>query len=240
MELIDVIRYGDSALLVQFEQKVEVRINRAVHALNQWLLQQEIIGVQGTIPAYCSLTVCFDPTLISFAEMSQRIVSWSYEDPSTPETNRVVRIPVCYEEEYAMDMSWVEHYTRRTKQEIIDDHTHAIYHTYMIGFLPGFPYLGKLPETLQVPRHSEPRLKVPRGAVGLAGDQTGIYPCAAPGGWQIIGQTPIPLFDGVSGKGALLQAGDRVQFFAVSPQVYRMIARDIESGNFNLKSLYVW
>ncbi|MEI7024979.1 5-oxoprolinase subunit PxpB [Paenibacillus sp. y28] len=137
---------------------------------------------------------------------------------------RLVRLPVCYGGEYGPDLAFVALHTGLSEREVIRRHSEAEYKVYMIGFAPGFPYLGGLPPELSAPRRSQPRPEVPRGAVGIAGTQTGVYPQVTPGGWQIIGRTPLSLFQPDCDPPALLQAGDRIRFVPINPVEYAALS----------------
>jgi inhibitor of KinA len=141
-----------------------------------------------------------------------------------PQAELVV-VPVCYEAEFALDLSWVAEHHQCSIDEIIHRHTAHIFTVFMIGFTPGFPYMGVLPAGLESPRKAVPRTQVPAGSVGLAGRQTGIYPYTTPGGWQIIGRTPWALFDPSQQRPARLKAGDRVQFESVSKEVFKRLSQ---------------
>lgn len=231
--------YGADHILIQFEQRVDQAINAQVHQLKVALDSDRIKGVVQVVPAYCSLMIGFDSKLIKRQSLIKKIGQLKMEEENYSKS-LLYRLPVCYDGEFAPDMQEVMEMTALTQDEIVEQHTQSIYHTFMIGFLPGFPYMGKLSSELKVPRKSTARVKVPLGSVGLAGDQTGIYPGEAPGGWQIIGRTPVPMFNRHWAKPALLEEGDQVQFFPISAQDFRLIDRDIQSGQFNFKSLHVW
>ncbi|UXP32232.1 5-oxoprolinase subunit PxpB [Reichenbachiella agarivorans] len=239
MESLVILPYGDQAVLIQFEQRIDVEINRSVHALNHWLLNQSIVGVVDSIPAYCSLTLRYNPDLLSFEKLKAIVNSYEWNETGFDTQRKLYRLPVCYGGDFGQDMSEVSQLTGLSFSEIVDIHGQSIYHTFMIGFLPGFPYLGKLDAKIQVPRRQHPRTSVASGSVGLAGEQTGVYPSKAPGGWQIIGRTPIPMMS-VESASALLRAGDQVQFFAVTSRDFELIQKDVRLGHFNNKSLHVW
>lgn len=214
---IEIIRYGEQALLVNLDQKIAPDIHGRVLYLHQYLQQAQIEAIQFMIPAYCSLTVGFDPDLISFETLEARIKQVVYPPSALPHSQaKVHRIPVCYDLPYAWDMEAIEAFTQLPRDEIILHHHTPTYTVYMVGFLPGFPYLGTVSPILECPRKQEPRLRVEPGSVGLAGAQTGIYPSAAPGGWQILGRTPIKLFDPTKEDPFLCKPGDRVKFYPMS------------------------
>jgi inhibitor of KinA len=145
---------------------------------------------------------------------------------------------VCYEEPYALDLQEVSKFSGLTPKEIIELHTGETYRVYMLGFLPGFPYLGVLPKALQLPRKRTPRVNVPERSVGIAGQQTGIYPSGSPGGWNILGNTPLPIFNSSSDSPFLLQVGDKVKFKVVSSREYQKLHQQIQHQVFNWEAIY--
>lgn len=232
-----IVRFGDSALLVNFEQKIDEAINNQVLSLYKQL--KEIKEVTFLIPAYCSLTVGFGKQT-SFKVLSKQIEDLTSKSESTDlELNsKIIEIPVCYEAPYALDMNEVSEKTGLTQQEIIDTHCQETYKVYMLGFVAGFAYLGSLPEQLFCPRKTEPRKEVLAGSVGLAGLQTGIYPANAPGGWQIIGRTPVPTFSPKADNPTLFKAGDAVKFKSISSSEFEEIEKQVSSNIFNLEEYY--
>ena len=143
---------------------------------------------------------------------------WNALDVALLPDPRTIEIPVVYGDEYGPDLEWVAAYHNITPQDVIRLHTRPTYLVYMIGFMPGYPYMGEIPDELVTPRRKTPRTRVPKGSVGIAQKQTGIYPFTSPGGWQIIGQTPVQLFDSRRNPPSLLEMGDRVKFFAVTAE----------------------
>jgi inhibitor of KinA len=209
-----IIAFGDNALLVNFEQSIDLATNQKVIDLALYLKSKP--EVTYLIPAYCSLTVGFDAMKHSFKKLASIITTF---DPSNTteklQNKQIIVIPVCYAREFALDMDDVINQTGLSETEIIKQHSEQEFKVYMLGFIAGFAYMGSLPETLRVKRKQQPRKLVPEGAVGLAGLQTGIYPTDAPGGWQIIGQCPIPMFDPSRAQPSYLQPGDVVNFKAI-------------------------
>lgn len=222
--MIEILPYGDSALLINFEQKIDKKVNQKVTAWEKHI-REFATGIQFTIPAYCSLTVGFDSTQTNFEELEKWISSqkhlMSFEEENIELA--IKYIPVCYEKEFALDKEEIQAQTNLSWEEIIQLHTQNPFRVFMLGFLPGFPYLGKLSEKLQVHRKKTPRLKVPALSVGLAGLQTGIYPSEAPGGWQIIGQTPITIFNPEKANPFLLKTGEQIQFYSISKEKFEQI-----------------
>lgn len=201
--------FGDRALLINWEQRIDPALNATVHAWQRAIENAKIRGVAYTIPAYCSLTVVFHPLLIAYDALADQLRAMEIRPAANTETGRIFEIPVQYN---GIDLPKVAERTGRSESQVIGLHSNRPYRVYLIGFLPGFPYLGPLPDALHCPRKSTPRQTVPAGAVGLAGAQTGIYPFEAPGGWQIIGQTQRRVFDAGAEDPFLLRPGDTVIF----------------------------
>mgnify|MGYP000109043741 CR=1 FL=1 len=227
--------FGDSALLITFDREISELVNQEVISLYKRL--QRIDGFQYLIPAYNSLTIGLDLKQWNFERASAAVRSEYERVPKTPKVSakETYTIPVCYESPLEMDLDDVSRQTGLSKNEIIDLHTNQTYRVYMLGFVAGFAYMGSLPESLNCKRKETPRLKVPKGSVGLAGLQTGIYPTEAPGGWQIIGQTPLEMFDLHRSDTSLLKPGDCVKFRAISFEEFRIIRLKIETGIFEME-----
>ena len=215
---------GDQAMLVSYPSTINSNTHQQVLALQSAIERQQVTGITFLQPAYCSLTIGFDPNLVGYAQLKQivRKLCDKTVDPKAVK-GRLISIPVCYEEPYALDLKEISNQTGLKKKEIIDLHTSNQYQVFMLGFLPGFPYLGVLPEILHLPRKKTPRLKIPEGSVGIAGLQTGIYPASSPGGWNILGNTPLPIFDASTEDPFLLRAGDLVRFKAIGIEEYQRI-----------------
>ena len=234
-----IIPYGDSALLINFEQVIDPRVNENVIELTRVIEHSKIDGITFLVPAYCSLAIGFQPEQVTFQQLKKRVESLSteiYKQP-LPELKKIT-IPVCYQDEFALDKQEVIRYTKLSWDEIKKLHISSSYRVYMLGFLPGFVYLGSLPEKLKSPRKTTPRLKVPALSVGLAGLQTGIYPSDAPGGWQIIGKTPIRIFDDRNSNPFLFEAGMQVTFKEVTKEEFHDIETKVDSNHFDMSSLY--
>jgi len=210
---------GDRSLLVELGDEIGLKVNQKVRALFLSLKDDPLKGVVETIPTYRSLLLIYDPFAITLPLLKERVKHrLTLLDSSQSPKPRKVEIPVVYGGQYGPDLEWVAGYHGITPHEVIRRHTEHIYHVYMIGFMPGYPYMGELPEGLITPRRETPRTVVPRGSVGLAQGQTGIYSTQSPGGWQIIGWTPLVLFDSTKWPPALLEMGDRVKFFAIDEE----------------------
>ena len=216
---------GDAALTIEFGNTIDERINNTVLNLFDRLTASPLPGQLEAVPAYSSLTIYYNtaslfktvpPGTGVFEWMSQK-TSELLEMPLTGSTReqRKITIPVCYDEYFAPDIALVASENNISIEEVIRLHTAKQYRVYMLGFLPGFSYMGEVDEKMVMPRKEQPRM-VSAGSVGIAGRQTGIYPQASPGGWQIIGRTPIKLFDPRQNEPALLRADDQVQFIPIS------------------------
>jgi KipI family sensor histidine kinase inhibitor len=207
---------GDRSVLVELGDTISPDVNRRVQQLMLQLQQAPLPGVREIAPGYRSLLVVYDPLRIAPAELEQRITEAAAQQGTAglPQA-KLLTVPVFYGGDYGPDLEGVAGHLGITADEVIRLHTETIYRVYMIGFTPGYPYMGELSAALAVPRRRTPRTKVPKGSVGIAQRQTGIYPVESPGGWQIIGWTPIELFDPTRRLPSLLEMGDRVKFEAV-------------------------
>ena len=215
-----VIRHlGDRGLLVELGSGIDPAVNRRVQQLQQRLLRENIGGVVETVPAYSSLLVVYDPLRAAPAALKRQIAGLCRFDDSAPREKRAVfEIPVVYGGEAGPDLDAVAAYHGLAREDVIRLHSGSVYRVYMIGFTPGYPYMGELPEALNTPRRDTPRTHIPKGSVAIAQRQTGIYPVVSPGGWQIIGRTPVELFDARREVPSLLAMGDQVRFIPVSPE----------------------
>lgn len=208
---------GDAAILVEWADEIDDAINDRVHTFAAHLRAQNRAEIRDLIPAYASLLVCYDPQQISFAGLSDFLQSvLQFALTSNAVDARVVEIPVVYGGEFGPDLEFVAQYSQVTQDEIVRLHTGVVYRVYLIGFAPGFAYLGSVPERIAAPRLETPRTRVAAGSIGIAGRQTGIYPMETPGGWRIIGRTTLTLFDPLRDPPTLLRSGDRVRFISVT------------------------
>ena len=207
---------GDAAMIVAWRSLDDSAAWRAVQNATEQLLSEQIAGVGTVVPAFKSLTVFYDCGRLTWMNV-ERWVAESLRNVSLASLlpQRTVEIPVCYDSAFAVDLASVAEAHSLSADEVIRLHSNAKYVVQMIGFSPGFPYLAGLPSQLQTPRRASPRLKVPVGSVAIGGTQTGIYSLETPGGWNIIGRTPVRLFDPQRDPSCLLQTGDAVRFFAI-------------------------
>lgn len=219
---------GDAAITIEFGNRIDAGINREVIArFSEWR-QQPFPGMIEAIPAYSSLCIHYDiagvkqraGALTAFEWMKKQVEK-RLEQPVVVQAmnDRLVRIPVCYEREFGIDLVRLAGAKNLSIDEVIAMHTASTYKVFMLGFLPGFAYMGEVNEKIAAPRKPQP-VPIAAGSVGIAGKQTGIYPLASPGGWQIIGRTPFVLFDKDKEEPALLRAGDQVQFYSISKEEF--------------------
>lgn len=217
MNNITVKPVGESALSVIFPQRISPEVRRQVALLNREILR--LPHVIETVPAYASILVYYDVLATGYSQMEQAVRKLDSGADSAETPGKLIRIPVCYGGIYGEDLSEVARHAGLSEQDVIAIHSGTEYPVYFIGFLPGFPYLGGLDERIHTPRRSSPRTAVPAGSVAIGGAQTGVYPSESPGGWQIIGRTPLTLFSETDG--ALCRAGDTVQFYPITEAEYR-------------------
>ncbi|MGB0671068.1 MAG: 5-oxoprolinase subunit PxpB [Rhodospirillales bacterium] len=222
---------GDTALVVEFGTTIEREHAVAVMALADRLRALRPVGVIDLMPSFRSLMVHYDPCVTSGAELQAviRPCLKRREDEATP-PRRVWRLPVCYEADCAPDRASVAERCNLTPAQVIEAHAAETYRVYMIGFLPGFPYMGDLVEALHLPRLETPRVNLPAGSVAIANQLTAIYPLASPGGWHLIGRSPVRLFDATSDRPALLAPGDAVRFEPVDRITLAEIENRVRDG----------
>ncbi len=224
---------GDSSLLIAFEQEVNPEINRKITSLVRLIRDQHIEGILDMIPSYCALLINYDPRMVSYKKLTERIERLlKMEVQATNERKRVFEIPVCYGDEFGPDLQQIADHAGMTVDEVISIHTSRDYLIYMLGFLPGFCYLGGLDERIHTPRLATPRIKIPAGSVGIGGSATGIYPLDSPGGWQLMGNTPVKTFDANREVPILLQAGDYIRFVPISREEYDSIKAQVEANAY--------
>ncbi|MCU0520375.1 MAG: 5-oxoprolinase subunit PxpB [Anaerolineae bacterium] len=209
-----VLPVGEAAFTVELSASVDSALNRRVHALDAALAATATGGIVECVPSYRSLLVIYDPDTVSSACLGSLLLELALAVPAadTATTGRVVEIPVQYGGEAGPDLEDVARHCHLTPTEVIRLHSRTAYQVAMLGFTPGFAYLLGLPQALSTPRLETPRFRVEPGSVGIAGDQTGVYALSSPGGWRIIGRTPLELFDLRRPDPFMLKAGDEVQF----------------------------
>jgi inhibitor of KinA len=213
---------GDRGLLLEFGDVISPEVNGKVRRMALAIQEEKIEGITETVPTYRSLLIIYDPLVLPIGELIERLerLEEGLERFSFQE-GKLTRIPAVYGGLLGPDLEGVAAYLQLSPEEVVQLHCSRPYLIYMIGFMPGFPYMGELPEALVTPRLRTPRLSVPAGSVAIAQKQTGIYPVESPGGWRIIGRTPVRLFDPQKAPPALLKMGDYVEFYPVTEKEFQ-------------------
>ncbi len=225
---------GDRALQVVFEQKIEEKVNEKVMALREKLTcnPRAFLGVPAgavleMIPAFASLLIYYDPLRTDYQSMKEMLEFLLLDMGDQKQSKgRLIEIPVCYGGRYGEDLDFVAKHAGLSKEEVIQIHSGRDYRIYMLGFLPGFPYLGGMDERIFTPRLESPRTRIPAGSVGIGGEQTGIYPMESPGGWQLIGRTPVKLFNPQKNGELPYEAGDWIRFIPISEKEYEKLYQE--------------
>jgi KipI family sensor histidine kinase inhibitor len=228
---VNVVAAGDSALFVEFEERIDEAVNARAIALAAALQNAGIRGVRDVVPTYRSVAVYFDPLRADYDRLVERIDQELRQPSSTAAGTRPpLRIPVCYGGDLGPDLAEVAAFAHIGEDEVVRRHTAATYRVFMLGFVAGFAYMGAVDGSIAMPRRATPRLRVPLGSVGIAGVQTGIYPAETPGGWQLVGRTPVKPFDPAREEPFLMQAGDHVQFVAIDRDTFARMEREASAG----------
>lgn len=217
----------DRAITIEFSQIIDEYINMQVIAWQQEIEANPFSGFIECVPAYSSLTIYFgaDCNIDDLKNKLQKKITITenknhFNTSSKNQDEQTIEIPVCYDSQFGHDLPLLSSALKLSIEEIIQIHSEHMYRVYMIGFIPGFPYIGVLPQQLETSRKQNPSLKIPSGSIGIAGKQTGIYPTEIPGGWQIIGRTPLTIFNKINEPACLLKAGDRVKFVPITKKEF--------------------
>ena len=216
---------GDRAISIDFGQVIDPTINRHIRQTIERIKALQLEGIIELVPTYCALLVEYDAMLYSYSEIC-KIIEPTLEEGMTNTTNElvtVVEVPTVYGGEFGPDLSFVASHNHLSEDEVISIHSGTDYLVYMLGFIPGFTYLGGMDPRIATPRLSSPRTLIPAGSVGIAGEQTGTYPSDSPGGWQIIGRTPVTMYDMSKAQVALLNAGDYVRYVPIDESEFHRI-----------------
>lgn len=228
---------GSIAVLIHWPKRIEKDILRNINLFRHKIHADMGEYVLETVPAYNSLTVFFDTARIKYSGVVADLKEiYASKDQKLLTANKIWKIPVCYDDEFALDLADMAKAKKLSKEKIIALHSDPFYDVYFIGFLPGFLYLGGLPEALEFPRKDKPRMKVSKGDVALAGNQTGIYPKESPGGWNIIGNSPLNFFNVDVFPPCFAVSGDQVKFVPVDKLTYTAIKKEVEAGVYKIES----
>lgn len=226
-EILRILPLGDAALTIEFGNEIDANINSRVVAFATTVADQGWQGIHDVVPTYRSVTVHFDPLRWDSATLAKKLKTLSRREPGQAESQGILHeIPVLYGGDWGPDLEEVATFAGLQPAEAVALHASVPYRVYMLGFSPGFPYLGLVPEQLAMPRRATPRTKVPAGSVGIADRQTGIYPTATPGGWQLIGRTPISLYRKARTDPFLLKPGDSVRFKSIVRDEFDQLSRE--------------
>jgi KipI family sensor histidine kinase inhibitor len=229
---------GDKAILVELGDTIDPELNHRVRNLMLAILKARIRGITESVPTYRSLLVYYDPLEIGPKELREtlHVLVQQLEEGEFPKP-KTIEIPTVYGGEYGPDVEFVATYNGLSVQEVVQIHTGTPYLVYMLGFIPGFPYLGGMSPRIATPRLETPRTNIPPGSVGIAENQTGIYPTESPGGWRVIGRTPLKLFDPNREPPALLQAGDYLTFVSITPEEFTRITEEVERRTYFVREI---
>ena len=231
---------GDRAFVVQFGSEIDPEVNALVHRATSAIERADLDGVVELVPTYRSLMVHYEPSLAHPGDLQNAILSLDLSETVESGGQRIVEIPTLYGGEFGPDIGFVAENARMTESEVIATHSGTDYLVYAMGFSPGFPYLGGLDPRLNTPRLTTPRTLIPGGSVGIAETQTGAYPVASPGGWQLIGRTPLKLFEPESDPPAIINAGDRVCFVPLADEnAFLEIEEQVRDGSYSVTTRQV-
>lgn len=226
---------GDKGLVVEFGNEISETVNTKVRNLYLAIQKSQMPGIYEMVPTYRSLMIQYNPLEIEVNKLIEKLmeIEKALDSIDIPKP-RIVEIPTIYGGEFGEDLKFVSEHNGMSEEEVIKIHSSVDYRIYMLGFSPGFPYLGGMSEKIETPRLKTPRTKIPAGSVGIAGNQTGIYPMESPGGWQLIGRTPIKLYDPKSQTPILLQAGDYLRFVPIEKDEYENICSLAEKNEYKV------
>ena len=227
---------GDSALMVTVGDSISYEINKKVHDIISLINLEDWPGIKEIVPTYSSFVIHFDPIIFSREGLIECVQGiWDDDLNSENTDSRTILLPTLYSSEYGPDLQSVAEFTGLSVEEVIETHSKVDYLVYALGFSPGFPYLGGMSDRIACPRLSTPRIEIPAGSVGIAESQTGVYPMASPGGWQLIGRTPINMFNPDKTPPSVLAAGDLVKFVPLdSEQEFLELAEMVSNGQYKV------
>ncbi|MGM5471122.1 5-oxoprolinase subunit PxpB [Flavobacteriaceae bacterium LMO-SS05] len=229
--------FGERSILVEWPSNINENILHDIINFKLNLQNNYIKSKIEVISAYNSLLICYDYAIENINDEVSTLKAHYLSKKNLKQTTVTLwKIPVCYNDEFALDLMDISSIKKRSKSNVIKLYSNAIYTVYFIGFLPGFLYLGGLDKRLHFPRKSTPRLQIRSGAVAIGGNQTGIYPCDSPGGWNIIGHSPISFFDALKVNPCFAKAGDKVQFVPISIKEHHDISTLVEAGVYQMES----
>lgn len=234
------LKAGDSSLIIELGNEISPIINYNLKKITDYLDSLKHPAIKDLLPTYRSVIVYYDPLLITFEELKDIVEKNCKIDDTNVDSMKkfIVEIPVLYGGEYGPDIENITTHNNLSIEEVIKIHTSGEYLVYMLGFTPGFPYLGGMDKRIATPRLKTPRTKIPGGSVGIAGEQTGVYPIESPGGWQLLGRTPLNFFDPNNEKPFLINAGEYIKFVQISEEEYHKIIEQVKNKTYVVKSYW--
>lgn len=224
---------GDCALVMEFANEISKEVNARIRQTTKAI--EKIEGVIEVLPTYRSITIFYRPDQIAYDALVTKLQTIKEGNEEGDSLSRRIEIPTVYGGEYGPDLAYVAQHASLSEEEVIRIHTGTDYLVYMLGFSPGFTYLGGLDARIATPRLESPRVKIPAGSVGIAGSQTGMYPSESPGGWQLIGRTPLKLYDPKKEPPVFIQAGDYIRYVAITESEYAEIEEQVNAGRYQVK-----
>jgi inhibitor of KinA len=223
-----IVPAGDSAVIVEFAERIDPTVNARTVAFAEAVQAANISGVRDVVPSFRSVAIYFDPLRTHYDALVATLEAEAARPPTDTRIHREpIRIPVCYGGDFGPDLPQVAAFAKMSEADVVRAHTSATYRVFMVGFVAGFAYMGIVDERIAMPRHPTPRVRVPLGTVGIAGVQTGVYPAETPGGWQLIGRTPVKPFDASRAEPFLMKAGDAVQFYAIGREKFESLKSEV-------------
>lgn len=234
------LKAGESSLIIELGNEISPIINYNLKKITDYLDSLKHPAIKDLLPTYRSVIVYYDPLLISFEELKDMVEKNCKIDDTNVDSMKkfIVEIPVLYGGEYGPDIENIATHNNLSIEKVIKIHTSGEYLVYMLGFTPGFPYLGGMDKRIATPRLKTPRTKIPGGSVGIAGEQTGVYPIESPGGWQLLGRTPLNFFDPNNEKPFLINAGEYIKFVQISEEEYHKIIDQVKNKTYVVKSYW--
>jgi inhibitor of KinA len=232
---VEIVPLGDCAITITFGNKIDERIHQQIQQFLHLFRRSKVVGVFECVPAYTSISIFYDPTMITYSQLEKKVLLTYKSALEVSQIDSIVyKIPVFYGGKTGPDLRFIADYHKMSEQEVINLHANKEYLIHMIGFVPGFPYLGGLSHNIAAPRLEKPRPKIAAGSVGIGGNQTGIYPAEVPSGWRIIGITPLRLFDIENENPSLLSAGNYVTFQPVDYEEFLSLKERVAAKKYEI------